>query len=80
MAGGTKNTASLKGAKILRSNSTGVREIPIPLNKILEAKAEDTPLEAEDILFIPTSAGKVVAITTAQAAISVAAGLAIYRP
>jgi polysaccharide export outer membrane protein len=80
LAGGTKNTSSLKGAKILRKTPDGLEEIPIPLNKILEAKSEDPPLKAEDILFVPNSAGKVVAITGAQAAVAVATGLAIYRP
>jgi polysaccharide export outer membrane protein len=80
LAGGTKPTSSLKSAKILRSTPEGVQEIPIPLNKILEAKAEDTPLQAEDVLFIPTSMGKAAAISGAQAALSVATGLAIYKP
>jgi polysaccharide export outer membrane protein len=80
LAGGTKVTSSLKGTKILRTTTDGIQEIPIPLNKILEAKAEDPALKAEDVLFIPNSPGKVAAITGAQAAISVATGLAIYRP
>ena len=80
LAGGTKVTSSLKGTKILRTTPDGIQEIPIPLNKILEAKAEDPPLKAEDVLFVPNSPGKVAAITGAQAAISVATGLAIYRP
>jgi polysaccharide export outer membrane protein len=80
LAGGTKTVSSLKGTKILRTTPDGIQEIPIPLNKIFEAKAEDPSLKAEDVLFIPTSAGKVAAITGAQAAISVATGLAIYRP
>jgi len=80
LAGGTKVTSSLKGTKILRTTPDGIQEIPIPLNKILEAKAEDPPLKAEDVLFVPNSPGKVAAITGAQAAISVATGLAIYKP
>lgn len=80
LAGGTKVTSSLKGTKIIRTTHDGIQEIPIPLNKIFEAKAEDPSLKAEDVLFIPTSAAKVAAITSAQAAISVATSLAIYRP
>jgi polysaccharide export outer membrane protein len=80
LAGGTLRTSSLKGTKILRSTADGMQEIPIPLNKILEAKARDPYLEAQDILFIPNSAGKQAAITAAQAAVAVATGLAIYRP
>jgi polysaccharide export outer membrane protein len=80
MAGGTLRTSSLKSAKILRGTPNGMQEIPIPLNKILEAKAVDPPLAAQDILFIPNSAGKQAALTAAQAAVAVATGLAIYRP
>jgi polysaccharide export outer membrane protein len=80
LAGGTLRTSSLKSAKILRGTPNGMLEIPIPLNKILEAKAADTPLQAQDILFIPNSAAKQAAITASQAAVAVATGLAIYRP
>ena len=80
LAGGTLRTSSLKSAKILRGTPNGMQEIPIPLNKILEAKAADPPLRTQDILFIPNSAVKQAAITAAQAAVVVATGLAIYRP
>jgi len=80
LAGGTLRTSSLKSAKILRGTPHGMQEIPIPLNKILEAKAADPPLRTQDILFIPNSAVKQAAITAAQAAVVVATGLAIYRP
>jgi polysaccharide export outer membrane protein len=78
LAGGTERTASLSGAKILRQTSNGVQEIPIPLNKILAAKAQDTPMQAEDVLFVPTSTGKRAAITGAQTALALVTGLAIY--
>jgi len=79
MAGGAEVTASLKGTKILRKTpSGGVQEIPIPLNKILSAKAEDPQLQAEDVLFIPNSMGKSAALRGAQAALTVATGVAIY--
>jgi polysaccharide export outer membrane protein len=80
LAGGTLRTSSLKGTKILRGTPDGMQEIPIPLNKILQAKALDPYLEAQDILFIPNSPGKQAAITAGQAAVAVATGLAIYRP
>jgi polysaccharide export outer membrane protein len=80
LAGGTLRTSSLKGTKILRGTPDGMQEIPIPLNKILDAKARDPYLEAQDILFVPNSPGKQAAITATQAAVAVATGLAIYRP
>lgn len=80
LAGGTLRTSSLKGTKILRGTPDGMQEIPIPLNKILDAKARDPYMEAQDILFVPNSPGKQAAITAAQAAVAVATSLAIYRP
>jgi polysaccharide export outer membrane protein len=82
MAGGTMSTASLKSTKILRKTPTGgVQEIPIALNKILAAKAQDYPLQAEDVLFVPNSMGKSAALHGAQAALAIATGLVIYsRP
>ena len=79
MAGGTMTTASLKSTKILRKTPSGdVQEIPIALNKILAAKAQDYPLQAEDVLFVPNSMGKSAALHGAQAALTIATGLAIY--
>ncbi len=79
MAGGTETTASLKNTKILRKTSSGgVQEIPIELNKILAAKAEDPQLQPEDVLFVPNSMGKSAALRGAQAALTIATGVAIY--
>ncbi len=56
LAGGTNKTAKLSGAKIIRHGATGMTETPIQLKKILYAKASDQPMQANDILFIPSSA------------------------
>jgi polysaccharide export outer membrane protein len=66
LAGGTNKTAKLNGAKILRHTSTGVVETPIQLKKILQAKKKDEPLFADDILFVPGSAGKTAAYRAAD--------------
>jgi polysaccharide export outer membrane protein len=47
-----------KEAFILRHGDTPKNEIPIPLEKIMERKAPDVPLMANDVLFIPDSKGK----------------------
>jgi polysaccharide export outer membrane protein len=78
MAGGTNGTAALDSSKILRRSAQGVQEIPIPLSKLLSAKATDQPLQAEDVLFVPKSLGKSVARRSAEAILQVATGLAIY--
>ena len=79
LAGGTNGTAKLGGAKVIRKTPTGIQEIPMPLQNILSAKAEDVPLMAEDVLFIPKSAAKSVARRSAESILQVATGLAIYR-
>jgi polysaccharide export outer membrane protein len=61
LAGGTNKTAKLNGAKILRHTANGVVETPIQLKQILQAKKADQSLFADDILFVPGSAGKAAA-------------------
>lgn len=77
LAGGTSGGAKLNGARILRKGPDGVAEIPVPLKKLLEAKASDIPLQAEDILFVPTSARKVLGSRTAEAALQMATAVSI---
>ena len=66
LAGGTNKTAKLNGSKILRHTGTGVVETPIQLKKILQAKKTDEALYADDILFVPGSAGKTAAYRAAD--------------
>jgi polysaccharide biosynthesis/export protein len=61
LTGGTTRTAKLNGVKIIRKGSSGMTETTVPLKKILQAKAPDVPLEANDILFVPSSAAKAAA-------------------
>ena len=69
-------------AKILRLNPGQDQrtEIPVDLKKILQGKGGDVPLQGNDILFVPDSTGKKVALRVMEAAISTGTGLAIYRP
>jgi polysaccharide export outer membrane protein len=41
-----------------REGNGGKNEIPIPLNKIMERKAPDMPLLANDILYVPDNTGR----------------------
>ncbi len=54
-AGGPTRVASLGAAKMLRKTPNGLKELPVPLKKILQAKSEDVPVQADDILFVPSS-------------------------
>ena len=77
LAGGTTPTAKLSGARIIRKGPEGVTEIPVSLKKLLQAKAGDVPLQADDILFVPASARKVLSGRTAEAALQMATAVSI---
>jgi polysaccharide biosynthesis/export protein len=72
LAGGTTRTAKLDGARILHKGPSGMTETPIRLKKILKAEAPDPSLQANDILVVPSSAGKILAGRTLEAAMQAA--------
>ncbi|MGA7925740.1 MAG: SLBB domain-containing protein, partial [Candidatus Sulfotelmatobacter sp.] len=78
LAQGATNTAALNSSKLIRKTADGPKETPIYLKKILEGKAKDLKLEADDILFVPHSAAK-GAMQGVSAALQTAAGAAVYR-
>ena len=82
LAGGTSSTAKLSGARIIRKGPSGITEVPVPLNKLLRAKAEDVSLQADDILFVPASGRKKLEGRTAETALQLAgaASLIAIRP
>lgn len=60
LAGGTNATAKMDGAKLIRHGPSGITETPVALKKILQAKAQDIPMQADDILFVPSSGRKIL--------------------
>lgn len=79
MAGGANRTAKLGDARIIRRGPNGaLSENRIQVKKMMEAKAPDVPLQADDILFIPVSGRKVAATRTIDAVVSTAMTLSIY--
>lgn len=78
LAGGTNHTAKMGGVRIIRKGSGGMTTTRIPLKKMLEAKAPDITLEADDILFVPLSGVKVAVARTAEAAVSAATAISVY--
>jgi polysaccharide export outer membrane protein len=79
MAHGTNPTAKLSAAKLIRKNGSDVKEIPIPLNKILQAKSPDLTLQPEDVVFVPGSAIKGATRRTLEAMVQAATGYVIYH-
>ena len=76
-AHGPTKDASLNGARLLRKSPAGTKEIPIRLQEMLRAKAEDMAMQSEDILFIPGSRGKYAARSTLSTILTIATGVAI---
>jgi len=80
MAEGLERTAAPKKARILRrTGGEAPVEIPVNLDRMLAGKAPDTPLEPEDVLFIPNNAAKGAGMKTLDAIIQTTTGIAIYR-
>ena len=77
LAGGTTRTAKLGSARIIRKGAAGMSETPVHLKQILEAKAPDMAMQADDILFVPTSAAKVMAGRTMEAALQAATAVGV---
>jgi polysaccharide export outer membrane protein len=78
LAQGTTYSAKKSATVILRSTPQGRETIPEDLKKILASKAKDEPLQDNDILFIPNSAGR-TALKNAESIIPIAASATIYR-
>ncbi len=81
LAGGMKGTSKPDQAVVIRKDvATGRnREIAVKLNKIMQRKAEDARLMANDILFVPDSAGKRALRRTGEAALAMTSGLVLLR-
>ncbi len=81
MAEGTASFSKEGDARILRKTSDPNKRLEIPVNlaKVLKGQSKDVPMEADDILYVPMSKGKRALGRSAEAAITVGTGLAIYR-
>jgi polysaccharide export outer membrane protein len=78
LAQGTNSTASLGKTKLIRKTATGQAETPIALDKIYTAKTPDVSLEAEDIVFIPSSKTKTGFHKGLDTILSTVSGMAVY--
>jgi polysaccharide export outer membrane protein len=77
LAGGTTKMAKLGSVRLLRKGPSGVSETAVPLKRILEAKVPDLPMQADDILFVPTSSVKAAASRSLDAVMQTASALSI---
>lgn len=81
LAGGLGPGASPRNTRILRrTTSTADRqEISVNLDNILSGKVGDIPMQAEDILLVPSSVPKKAALRSIEAAIQIGTGVVIWR-
>lgn len=77
LAGGTNNTARIAKARIVRQEPGGPYEIEIHLDKIRKGKIPDMVLQANDILYVPFSYLKNVAVSL-PSIVATASSAAIY--
>jgi len=80
LAEGPERTADLKKARIIRNSSSPAarQEIACDLQKVLSGKAEDLGLRPQDILYVPGSTTKKVALKALETAITTGSGIAIW--
>ena len=78
LAGGTNRTAKLGAARIIRKGPNGMVETKVEIKKMLEAKTPDVTLQADDILFVPVSGGRVMAGKTLEVAMAAASAATVY--
>lgn len=82
LAEDAKTTALRDQAIVVRRGSqypNGRQEIPVRIGHILAGSQPDLTLQANDILFVPDSAGKRAFLRGAEAAIQIATGIAIWH-
>ena len=81
LAEGLTRTSLKSQARIIRTDqSTDKRiEIPVDIGKILASKVPDPLLQPKDIIFVPDSSAKSAFYRGAEAVLSTATGMAIYR-
>ncbi len=81
LAEGLLPTAGAANAKILRQDEPlGPRkEISVNIKSVLAGKSPDQPLLPDDVLFIPNSVAKAVALRSLEAVIQMGTGLVVWR-
>lgn len=80
LAGGLNRTAKSDHAVIIRKDSLGQQhEVTVNLKKVVSREAEDLPLQASDILYVPDSATKAALVRALEFGVALGSGVALYR-
>ncbi|HZR31548.1 MAG TPA: polysaccharide biosynthesis/export family protein [Terriglobales bacterium] len=78
LAQGTNPTAALNKAKLIRRTAQGPEQRDLPLKRMLALQKPDVRVQAEDIIFVPTSATKAFSKRGMEAILQAATGVAMY--
>jgi polysaccharide export outer membrane protein len=78
-AGGAAKTADLGGAVLIRNTDGGREEIALNFKRIFAGKDPDTPVQANDIIFVPGSTFKTVSQGLLTVLPSTLSGIAIWN-
>jgi len=83
LIGGWEPTAKPGSAVIVRDDANGQRQtVPLDLPKIMARKTPDVTLEANDLVYVPSSTGKAIGLTALKGvggAVMLATGYLIIR-
>ena len=69
----------LAGLLPVRVEITHNSGVPIDLKKVLDGKSPDVPMEADDILVVPSSVPQKAALRALEAAVQMGTGIVIWR-
>lgn len=80
LSGGSGHAANLRHVQIVRKRPGNRKEmIIVPVDQIYKGKAPDVKLNDGDIVYVPTSNGKLVTLQAIQSAIGMGTSVVIYR-
>ncbi len=82
LAQGMDHDAAPRKARIMRAPeiaANNAKEIPVNVQEILDGKAPDLQLSADDVLYIPSNAAKSATRRAMEAAVQIATGVVIYH-
>jgi polysaccharide export outer membrane protein len=80
LSGGSGKAAAMKRVQLVRTLDDGRKEaITIPVNLIYKGQAPDVALIDGDILYVPTSNGKLAAEQAITAALGIGTSVIVYK-
>jgi polysaccharide biosynthesis/export protein len=80
LAGNSGHAAAINRAQLVRSTEDGRKEaITIPVNLIYKGRAPDVALKDGDILYVPTSNGRLITEQAITSALGIGSAVVIYK-